>query len=171
MARSPVEIVDYDPEWPRLFEGLRERLLPLLRDVSVDIEHVGGTAVPGLAAKPIIDIDIVVRRTEDVPLVIGLLARLGYEHQGDLGVDGREAFRSPSGLPDHHLYAVVQGNAAHLGHIRPRDHLRSHPDAALRYGELKKQLAEAYGADRDGYTEAKREFIGEILRAARHRET
>lgn len=166
MTRRPVEIVDPDPEWPRLFEELLAWLLPALRDVPVEIEHVGSTAVPGLAAKPIIDIDVVVSRSEDVPVVIELLARIGYEHQGDLGVEGREAFRSPVGLPGHHLYVVVQGNAAHRQHVRLREHLRSHGDVAARYGELKRQLADAYGADRDGYTEAKSEFIDEVLREA-----
>jgi GrpB-like predicted nucleotidyltransferase (UPF0157 family) len=166
MTRRPIEIVDYDPGWPRLFEELRTRVLAGLEELPVEVEHVGSTAVPGLAAKPIIDMDVVAPRTEDIPLVIERLARIGYEHQGDLGVEGREAFRSPGGVPEHHLYAVVQGNAAHRRHILLQELLRSHPDVAVRYGELKRRLAHAYGPDRDGYTEAKSEFIDEVLRAA-----
>jgi GrpB-like predicted nucleotidyltransferase (UPF0157 family)/8-oxo-dGTP pyrophosphatase MutT (NUDIX family) len=166
VTRLPVEIVDYDPEWPRLFAGLRERLLPALRDLPVEIEHVGSTAVPGLAAKPIIDIDVVVPQSGDVPRVIERLARIGYEHEGDLGVAGREAFRQPTGLPEHHLYAVVRGNAAHRRHIQLCDYLRSHPAVAARYGELKGRLAKRHGAAREGYTEAKSKFIDEVLRQA-----
>src|ERR1043166_1035015 len=98
------------PEWPRVFQEIADRLLPMLVDVPVEIEHVGSTAVPGLASKPIIDIDIVVERSDDIPLVIERLAALGYEHQGDRGVTGREAFGAPDGSPDHHLYAVVRAN-------------------------------------------------------------
>src|SRR5438552_7035037 len=129
---SPVEIVAYDVEWPRMFRELQDQLSPALADLRVEIEHVGSTAVLGLAAKPIIDIDIVVERVDDIPWVIERLAELGYRHQGDLGVPGREAFRQPAGFPDHHLYAVVRGNAPHRNHIGLRDRLRDRPDLVAR---------------------------------------
>src|SRR5579862_585811 len=87
-----LEIVDYDPSWPTLFETLRSRLLLVVGDIADSIEHVGSTAVPGLAAKPIIDIDVVVEADTDVSLAIERLAVLGYQHRGDLGIEGREAF-------------------------------------------------------------------------------
>jgi GrpB-like predicted nucleotidyltransferase (UPF0157 family) len=94
-----VEIVDYDPHWPEVFETLRQRIWAALGDVALSVEHVGSTSVPGLAAKPIIDISIVVPERSDVQTGISRLASLGYVHRGDLGIEGREAFANPDGLP------------------------------------------------------------------------
>src|SRR5262245_51865013 len=105
----------------------------MLAGVAVTIEHVGSTAVPGLAAKPIIDMDVVIRSRSDLPAVITRLATLGYQHQGDLGIPDREAFRPPPGLPPHHLYVCLAGCAALRNHITLRDHLRSHPADAATY--------------------------------------
>ena len=90
-----VVVVDYDPEWSAVFQGLRSRVWPVVADFATSIEHVGSTAVPGLAAKPIIDLSVVLPSNDEVPLAIERLATLGYLHQGDLGVEGREAFRAP----------------------------------------------------------------------------
>jgi GrpB-like predicted nucleotidyltransferase (UPF0157 family) len=87
-----IEVVDYDPSWPNTFESLCARLWPALADVALSIEHVGSTSVPGLAAKPIIDISSMVPENPDVPIGISRLATLGYIHRGDLGIKGREAF-------------------------------------------------------------------------------
>ena len=99
-----IKVVDYDPCWPKTFERLRSRILTALRDVALSVEHVGSTSVPGLAAKPIIDISIVVAERSDVETGISRLATLGYVHRGDLGIDRREAFANPDGLPMHNLY-------------------------------------------------------------------
>jgi GrpB-like predicted nucleotidyltransferase (UPF0157 family) len=96
---DPVVIVDYDPSWPATFEQLRDRLAATLGRLAVAIEHVGSTAVPGLAAKPIIDLDVVIADRIDLPAVIQRLRTLGYLHEGDLGVPGREAFTTPAGAP------------------------------------------------------------------------
>jgi GrpB-like predicted nucleotidyltransferase (UPF0157 family) len=90
-----VLVVDYDPSWPDVFEVLRRPVWAAVRDVAVSVEHVGSTAVPGLAAKPIIDIDVVVASSDSLSKAIGRLATLGYIHRGDLGIDDREAFDSP----------------------------------------------------------------------------
>jgi GrpB-like predicted nucleotidyltransferase (UPF0157 family) len=105
---QPVVVVDYNPTWPAIFEQLRSSLWPAVSDVALAIEHVGSTAVPGLAAKPIIDISIVVPSAREVLLAIERLAALGYRHLGDLGIAGREAFRAPEGLPGHNLYVCPQ---------------------------------------------------------------
>src|SRR5258705_12320222 len=89
-----VEVVDYDPRWPTRFETLRARIVAALGSLADSIEHVGSTSVPGLAAKPIIDIDVLVVSAIDVPEAIERLALLGYLHRGNLGIDGREAFES-----------------------------------------------------------------------------
>src|ERR1700740_2427681 len=88
-------VVAYDPEWPAMFDGMRCWLQSAVSDVAVAIEHVGSTAVPGLAAKPIIDIDVVIPSREEVPAMVTRLTALGYEHRGNLGIEDREAFCAP----------------------------------------------------------------------------
>jgi GrpB-like predicted nucleotidyltransferase (UPF0157 family) len=104
---APITIEDYDPLWPEKFETLRSRIAQVLNELATAIEHVGSTAVPGLAAKPIIDVDILLRSATDLPIVCTRLGSLGYEHRGDLGVAGREAFRTPPGQIPHHLYTCT----------------------------------------------------------------
>lgn len=160
---SDIIVVDYDPEWPRIFERLRARLLPALGDVALAIEHVGSTAVPGLAAKPVVDVDVVVR-DGDVRAGIERLESLGYVHRGDRGVPQREAFWPPPGSPRHHLYLCPASSAALANHLAIRDHLRRHAADARAYGELKKRLAGTFAHDREGYVEAKTDFLISILR-------
>jgi len=168
---EPVVVVDYDPEWPRLFARLRARALEALGDPAAEVEHIGSTAVPGLAAKPVVDLDVVVRREEDVPRAGERLERVGYVHQGDKGVPGREAFAWPDGEPRHHLYVVVGGSPAHRRHVLVRDYLLAHPEEARAYGELKKELAERYRSDRAAYTEAKDAFTDRLVAAAEAEES
>lgn len=163
---EPVIVVEYDPEWPLVFERLRGRLAESLGTLPVSIEHVGSTSVPGAAAKPIIDIDVVMSSADDLGRAIELLAKVGYRHVGDLGISGREAFDSPAGLPAHHLYVVVFGGREYVRHVRFRDYLRKHPEAVERYSALKKMLAVRFRDDREAYTEAKAAFVEEMLRKA-----
>src|SRR5262245_20579095 len=107
-----------------LFERLRARARGAVGDLALAIDHIGRTAVPGLAAKPIVDLDVVVRSTGDVPAAIDRLAAIGYVHRGDLGLVGREAFSAPPGDAAHHLYVVVAGNREHRRHLALRDYLR-----------------------------------------------
>jgi GrpB-like predicted nucleotidyltransferase (UPF0157 family) len=164
---SPIVVVDYDEAWPSLFEELAGPIRHAVADLGAEVEHVGSTAVPGLAAKPIIDIDVVVRSGDDVSAAIRALRSLGYTYQGDKGIPGREAFLWPAGAVAHHAYVVVTGNEAHTNHIVFRDYLRSHPDTAAEYAALKLGLAEQYGDDRLGYTDAKTEFVRAVLETAR----
>lgn len=157
-----IEVVDYDPAWPERFAMLRDRLTPAVGDVALAIEHVGSTSVPGLAAKPVIDIDVVVRAAH-LPAAIERIVALGYEHLGEMGVPQREAFRAPSDLPRHNLYATVDGCLSLRNHTCVRDHLRANPDAARAYGELKKKLAVTCEGDIDRYVAGKSEFISAIL--------
>jgi GrpB-like predicted nucleotidyltransferase (UPF0157 family) len=161
---APVIVEDYDPRWPQLFETLRSRISAALGSLRVAIEHIGSTAVPGLAAKPIIDIDVLLQSQTDLQHAIERLATLGYEHQGDLGVAGREAFRPPPDVFPHHLYLCSPDSREYGRHIAFRNHLRGNPEDAQAYGLLKKSLANRYGNDRDGYTRAKTDFIEAILR-------
>ncbi|MDP3488034.1 MAG: GrpB family protein [Bacillota bacterium] len=162
MSEIPVVIVDYDPAWPILFNTLKSSVEVALGEVALSIEHVGSTSVPGLAAKPIIDMDVVVR-AEDLGKAIALLATIGYVHDGDGDIPGRERFRHPAGLPSHHLYVCAEDNTELKRHLQFRDYLRDHPDATAEYGALKKGLAATFGDDREGYSIAKTEFITTIL--------
>jgi GrpB-like predicted nucleotidyltransferase (UPF0157 family) len=163
---AKVIVVDYDPSWPETFERLRSRIWPCIRDVAASVEHVGSTSVAGLAAKPVIDMTIVVPAASAMGTLIERLAMIGYRHRGDLGVPGREAFACPQGTAEHHLYACVAGSEGLRNHLALRDYLRSNPSAARAYGTLKKQLAARFADDIDGYIDGKTEFILAILAQA-----
>jgi GrpB-like predicted nucleotidyltransferase (UPF0157 family) len=157
-----VVVLPYDPAWPARFDALAERLSPALAGLDARVEHVGSTSVPGLAAKPIIDADVIVAAA-DVPAAITALATLGYAHRGDLGVPGRHAFTRPEGTFAHNLYVCVDGCESLVNHLTLRDHLRAHPDDAAAYGALKLELARRHPDDIDAYIEGKTPFIVDIL--------
>jgi GrpB-like predicted nucleotidyltransferase (UPF0157 family) len=143
MNESPALIVvEYDPLWATLFTEFKASIWPHVKDIASAFEHVGSTSVPGLAAKPIIDIDIIVSNMSVALRVIQRLTPLGYTHRGDLGIKGRHAFFHPSEPPDHHLYVCLEGSIGLRNHLVLRDYLRIHPVAATQYGTLKMRLAE-----------------------------
>jgi GrpB-like predicted nucleotidyltransferase (UPF0157 family) len=155
---DPIVIVDYDLEWQVEFERLRQRAARAIGEVALSIEHVGSTAVPGLAAKPVIDLVVVVRPGE-VGVAIERLAAIGYVYRGDLGVEGREAFGVPTGERRHHLYVCPEDSGELLAQLAFRDRLRNEPELASAYADLKRQLAIRFRDDREAYTEAKTEFV------------
>lgn len=163
----PVVIVDYDPLWPRQFDTLRTRIAQLLEGLAAAIEHVGSTAVPGLAAKPVIDLDVLLRSASDLPAAISKLTTDGYEHRGDLGIQGREAFWRPPGSVHHHLYVCPPNSPEYRRHIAFRDYLRKNPDTADAYAELKRQLATAHRNDREAYNRGKENFVKDTLERAK----
>jgi GrpB-like predicted nucleotidyltransferase (UPF0157 family) len=166
---ASVVIVNYDQAWPRLFAAEEKTLRRALGD-AVQIEHVGSTAVPGLVAKPIIDIMVGVHRLGDAAAYIAPLEQLGYEYVPEFEefIPERRYFRKgpPTGRT-HHLHMVEQGTAFWKQHILFRDWLRTHPRDAGVYAELKRELAARYRTDRDAYTDAKTEFIRRIEQQAR----
>jgi GrpB-like predicted nucleotidyltransferase (UPF0157 family) len=161
----PIQVVAYDPRWPDVFAQIAAIITPQLHRYDVAIEHVGSTSVPGLAAKPVIDMDIVVRHGTDIPAVIAELAHIGYQHRGDLGIAGREAFYAPNNLPTHHLYLGHRDAASIRNHLLVRDYLRQHPQAVTAYAHLKQHLAHTCGDDIDAYVAGKSQFLAEILRS------
>lgn len=171
---KPVTVVAYNTQWPQQFNAIQARLASALEGLEFRIEHVGSTSVPQLAAKDIIDIDIIVPDTAALETAITLLATLGYEHQGELGIPQRHAFfyraaqdaRKPELERAHNLYVVIDGCAALRNHLQLRNYLRRHPDARAAYDALKRKLAQQYQHDRDGYTTAKTAFITGILAQA-----
>lgn len=163
----PAEVAAYDPRWPALFSQLRERVDAALAGVPHVTEHVGSTAVPGLDAKPIIDLDAVVADDAAAAAAVRALTAAGWQHQGDLGITGREAFLPPPDAVYHHLYVVLEGSQPHRDHMDLRDFLRAHPAQAARYASLKHQLAPLLQADRSAYVDGKAEMVTDLLRQAR----
>lgn len=164
---ASLRLSEYDQNWPVQFAELEVRLRAALYGLSVEIEHVGSTSVPGLAAKPMLDIDIVVRTPADVHAAVERLEIVGYRPKGTRGVSGREALDQPPGGPLHALYVVVAGSKPHLDHVLLRDLLRRRPDLAARYESVKRQNADRLPADRLGYADAKADLINELLTVAR----
>ena len=159
-------VADYDPEWPRAFAVLRDRAWPLVAPYAASIEHVGSTSVPGLAAKPIIDMDVIARSPGDVMSAVHALETLGYRYEGDKGVPGREAMKWPVNEPRHHLYVCARGATPLLEHLRFRDYLRTNASKAAEYVALKRRLAAQFADDREGYNVAKTDFVRACLAAA-----
>lgn len=160
---EPVILVAYDPAWPHTFEAIRATVAAALGELAIGIEHVGSTAVPGLPAKPIIDIDVVVRRDGDLPDAAARLAAIGYRYLGNLGIIGRDAFRAPTGAPEQHLFVCPSASAELRAHLGFRDALRRSPDLAAEYAALKAQLAQTHRYNRDAYAEGKSRFIAAAL--------
>ncbi len=170
-----IEVVDYNRVWANEFLQIKEVLLSRITFPLKGIEHVGSTSVPGLAAKPILDIDIII--ADDTTLqqrVINELAELGYIYVGDLGISGREAFkRKDEEVPysagkrtwmKHNLYLCREGSLGLRNHLAFRDFLRKNPDKCQSYGEIKKKLAVSFPEDIDSYIDGKTDFIVSILK-------
>jgi GrpB-like predicted nucleotidyltransferase (UPF0157 family) len=164
MAEQQIEIAEYNPVWPLRFQDESVALASHLRSLLVgQPEHIGSTAVPGLAAKPIIDIMAPVRSLEESRAAIVVASELGYMYY-PYKADTMHWFCKPS--PEnrtHHLHLVPQGSRIWRERIAFRDALRASPMLRAKYQELKQALARQYSADRDGYTEAKGEFIRTVV--------
>jgi len=160
-----VVVVPYDLAWPAAFDAIREELAMVLEDACLAIEHVGSTAVPGLCAKPIVDIDVVIDTAARFPFVRARLEAAGYRHEGDLGIAGREAFKydDKPHLMCHHLYVCVSGNAELRRHLAFRDHLRNDSADRDSYGAVKRAAAARHPHDIDAYIAEKGEIIARIL--------
>ena len=166
-----IRVVDYDSDWPRIFLDLRDWIWLSVSDVATAIEHVGSTAVPGMAAKPVIDIDVVITSRSSLASVLPRVERLGYQYRGDLGIEDREAFKAPENQPAHRLYVCVQDSLALKNHVAVRDYLRTHLAEAEAYSALKKELAKRFAIKRERYVNAKTEFILSILKRCQFSDT
>ncbi len=169
MALEPVYLVPYDPRWPRLFEEERARVETAVGAWAEVIEHVGSTAVPGLDAKPVIDVLVGLGSMHDAGRCIRPLEGLGYECRGEAGVPGRLFFRRfREGQRAFHLHLAVLGGEVWNDRLLFRDHLRAHPETASEYARLKRELAARYRGDREAYTAAKTGFVGGVLEKSKH---
>lgn len=159
---DPIIVVDYQPNWSTQYEQERIHILNAIGNTIVDIQHIGSTAVPKLAAKPVIDILLGLKQVPPTPTQVSSLEALGYLYCGELGIPGRHYFRR--GMPrTHQIHAVQVGSEFWKTHILFRDFLKTHPEAAQQYEALKRKLAVQFRYDRDRYTESKAPLIQQLL--------
>lgn len=167
--REPVRLAPYDPAWPAAFEAERERLRALFAPELRAIEHVGSTAIPGMPAKPIVDL---LAGVESMAVADGLFERVllhGYTTSrafNEMLADRRWFMRLLHGRRTHHLHLVVLGSPTWREHLLFRDRLRSNAVLAESYARLKLELAERFMHDREAYTDAKSEFVSSVLALA-----
>ena len=163
--REDVQLAPYDPQWPTQFSLERERLLGLLPKLRA-VEHFGSTAVPGLSAKPIIDLLAGVDSMADADALFEPILSIGYTTSREFNamlMDRRWFMRSADGRRTHHLHVVVLDGRAWFERLRFRDLLRGNPELAQSYSELKAQLAARFRHDREAYTDAKSQFVAAAL--------
>ena len=162
----PIQIVAYDPAWPARFAELGRELRAGLGEVALRIDHIGSTAVPGLAAKPIIDLQISVATFEPLAAYRQPLERLGYAYRADNRERTKRYFREPPGRRRTHVHVRRAGSFSEQWALLFRDYLRAYPDAAAEYAAVKRRLALRYRDDRRAYTDAKVPFLWEVIRRA-----
>lgn len=160
-----VRLVEYDSRWPALFTAEEQRLRGVCGSLPLQFAHIGGTSIPGMRAKPVLD--ILVGRPPDTPSrdCIAALIGAGYEHRGEQEVPGREFFRR--GRPRaYHAHLVEIGSPLWRDYLAFRDYLRAHPDAAIQFADLKTALATRFPRDREAYINGKSARVREILQRA-----
>ena len=164
MSTKHVIVLPYDGQWEQDFLKIKGEIQDALGQLALSIEHVGSTVVHGLSAKPIIDIDVVIEDRSLLGPVIASLAKIGYRHEGDLGITGREAFKyeGKDHLRKHHLYVCPRGSAELKRHIAFRDYLRCRPEAVREYSLVTEEGARLYPYDIEKYIEHKTPFIERI---------
>lgn len=163
VGRRTVDLVEYSPDWEEDFRQERARLAEVFGPVALVIEHIGSTAVPGMVAKPTIDIAVGVAKIEAVTEVREALERLGYELRSGFHANHRVLRKIKNDERTHHLHVVAYPSEEFNRWIAFRDHLRESDDAAREYAEVKRELAERYHNNRGAYVEAKTEVVERLL--------
>jgi GrpB-like predicted nucleotidyltransferase (UPF0157 family) len=163
-----VEVVPHDPRWRDSFEAESRQIAAALGENVVAIHHIGSTAVPGIHAKPIVDLLVEVKDLAGLDGRSAAMESLGYEVMGEYGIPGRRYFRKDNqeGIRTHHVHAFEAGSAEVERHLAFRDYMIAHPADAQRYGELKRKLAQEHPQSADAYMDGKDGFIQEIDRRA-----
>src|SRR5215213_2941589 len=174
VSADPIVVVPYDEAWPSLYEEERTRIERTIGPWVEEIAHVGSTAVPGLAAKPVIDIMVGVRSLEDSPILVESLVSIGYDYVPEFErvLPFRRYFRKMrEGRRTHQIHLVERSNTERWDrHLLFRDYLRANPAIAGEYAHLKYELSDRFGEDREAYTDAKTHFISEVVRRAQENE-
>ena len=165
LKRGTVKVVDYDPNWPQEFEAEKQRLIDTFGNKVLAIEHIGSTSIPGLAAKPIIDMVAAVKSFDDLQVFMEGLQKLGYEYIPERMFDNRKFFlKGSQESRTHHLNLILQDDPEQW--TKPiifRDYLRTHDKEREEYAKLKTTLASRYANDRSTYTKLKHNFFQSIM--------
>lgn len=158
-----VRVVSHDPNWPARFEIERGRIAGALGDIVAALHHIGSTAVPGIPAKPIIDILLEVSDLGELDRRAPRMESLGYEVKGEFGIPGRRYFRRDDEhrVRTHQVHAFGLGSEDAVRHLAFRDYMIAHPQIAQSYGGLKQQLAERFPGDIEAYMDGKDRFVKE----------
>jgi GrpB-like predicted nucleotidyltransferase (UPF0157 family) len=168
LEKGIVRLVPYTKEWERLFQAEKPRLQAAVGKVVLDIQHVGSTSIPGMVAKPIIDIAIAIENFEEAAVCVKPIEQLGYEYKGENGIPRRHYF--VKGNPTtHHLHINEIGGRNWKDLILFRDYLTQHAEIAKEYAELKLTLARRYPTNRQSYLDGKAPFIERVLQLAESR--
>ncbi len=166
LERGIVRLVPHNPEWKNIFEAEKLRLQNSISQYVLDIQHIGSTAIPGIVAKPIVDIGVAVENFERATVCVAPLEAIGYEYKGENGIPRRHYF--DYGMPRiFHLHMFEQTSPEWQSHVLFRDYLVRHPEIAGQYEALKKDLAGKYRNEREKYTSEKGPFIQQVITAAR----
>ncbi len=162
-----IEVVPYDPKWPEIYLAEVECLVQAIGKQVIAFHHIGSTSVPGLSAKPTIDILAEVRDLAALDTCNEAMQELGFTPKGENGIEGRRYFNKLAGeMHLFHLHAFESGHPGIANHLVFRDYLRAHPDVASEYAELKQRLAKEYTFNAPAYTAGKADFINEVMKKA-----
>ncbi len=161
-----IEVVTPRPEWPAMYRQEAARLHAAIADLLPTLHHIGSTSVPGLAAKPVIDILIEVDDVASLDAYDDAFEALGYRVRGEYGIPGRRLFQKGAVNPTHNVHAFARGHADAVRHLAFRDYLIAHPEVAREYGALKKRVAAACNNDIQRYCDGKDAFVKEHERRA-----
>ena len=166
MRTKRVVVLPYDATWETAFEEIKAEIEAEIGDLIIGIEHVGSTSVKGMSAKPCIDIDVVIRDYSVFDAVVQKLDAIGYIHEGDLGIQDREAFKyaDKPHLMTHHLYVCPRDSEELHRHIVFRDFLRRTPEAVRKYSLVKEKAAELFPDEIDQYIAFKAPCIEELYK-------
>jgi len=158
-----IEVVPHHPNWVAMFDAEAEDIAVILGEELVAIHHIGSTAIPGIKAKPVIDLLVEVHDIEKIDAFNDAMIGLGYESLGEHDIPGRRFFRKPDEFTrTHHVHTFGTGHPDIDRHLNFRDYLIAHPEEAQAYGHLKEDLARRFPEDIESYVEGKSEFIREI---------
>lgn len=164
MRTTRVTVLPYNSKWKSDFENIKREIINVIGDLIIGIEHVGSTSVEGLCAKPCIDIDVIIEDYSVFDTIVSKLDTIGYIYEGNLGIEGREAFKymDKPHLQTHHLYVCPKQSKELYRHITFRDFLRSNPDAVKKYSEVKEKATQLFPDDIDKYIEYKSPCIEKL---------
>lgn len=164
LQRGIVELESYNPKWVEDYNKEEKLLKELLKDYLIEIHHIGSTSIPGLMAKPVIDIIAVIKSLEDIPAIEEILKDYDYSNRGQQGVPDRYFFaKGPEEARTHYIHFVEKDSNTYYNQLYFKKYLLDHPDYIEKYCDLKQELAKKYANERPKYTQGKNDFITDVI--------